>query len=192
MNPQLQANLCGRLRELEKRVLDHSADIEHWFRAQWRNHKPPFYGSVDLRNACFKLAPVDTNLFPGGFNNLSESAWPVTVQALMASIETHCPDIRRVLLVPENHTRNAFYVANVARLAAMLQQAGLQVRIGSLLPEVTERSELSLELPDGQPVRLTLEPLTRVGSRLTVQDFDPCLILLNNDLSGGVPELLRG
>jgi glutamate--cysteine ligase len=192
MIPQLQTSLCGRLRDLERRVLDHSADIEHWFRAQWRNHRPPFYGSVDLRNACFKLAPVDTNLFPGGFNNLSEAALPVTVQALMAGIETHCPDIRRVVLIPENHTRNAFYLANVARLAGMLQQAGLQVRVGSLMPEITQTTELSLALPDGQPVNLTLEPLTRVGNRLMVKDFDPCLVLLNNDLSAGVPEILQG
>ncbi|MGT2492998.1 glutamate--cysteine ligase [Cupriavidus basilensis] len=37
---------------------------------EWQEHTPPFYCSVDLRNAGFKLAPVDTNLFPGGFNNL--------------------------------------------------------------------------------------------------------------------------
>ena len=29
---------------------------------QWQEHAVPFYASVDLRNAGFKLAPVDTNL----------------------------------------------------------------------------------------------------------------------------------
>ena len=33
--------------------------------------------SVDLRNAGFKLAPVDTNLFPGGFNNLNQDFLPL-------------------------------------------------------------------------------------------------------------------
>jgi len=45
------------------------------------------YCSVDLRNAGFKLAPVDTNLFPGGFNNLSPEMLPLAVQAAMAAIE---------------------------------------------------------------------------------------------------------
>ncbi|MEN9794246.1 MAG: glutamate--cysteine ligase, partial [Pseudomonadota bacterium] len=80
ITPDLQPSLCGPLLALERRVLTQSLEIEHWFRAQWRSHQPPFYGSVDLRNACFKLAPVDTNLFPGGFNNLSPSARPVAVQ----------------------------------------------------------------------------------------------------------------
>jgi glutamate--cysteine ligase len=42
---------------------------------------------VDLRNAGFKLAPVDTNLFPGGFNNLAPEMLPLAVQAAMAAIE---------------------------------------------------------------------------------------------------------
>ncbi|MFZ9733726.1 MAG: glutamate--cysteine ligase [Burkholderiaceae bacterium] len=192
MIPQLQPSLCSQLIGLEKRVLGHSAEVEHWFRAQWRQHPPPFYGSVDLRNACFKLAPVDTNLFPGGFNNLSEAALPVTVQALMASVESHCPDIARVLLIPENHTRNSFYLANVARLAGLLRQAGLEVRIGSLLPEVTAPTPIAATTPAGQEIHLVLEPLVRKADRIGVAGFDPCLVLLNNDLSSGVPEQLRG
>ena len=57
--------LEGPLLELERRLIDANAEIERWFRLQWQDHVPPFYGSVDLRNAGFKLAPVDTNLYPG-------------------------------------------------------------------------------------------------------------------------------
>jgi len=46
---------------------------------------------VDLRNAGFKLAPVDTNLFPGGWNNLTPEMLPLAVQAAMAAIEKICP-----------------------------------------------------------------------------------------------------
>jgi hypothetical protein len=94
--------------------------IERWFRAQWQEHTPPFYCSVDLRNAGFKLAPVDTNLFPGGFNNLNPAFLPLCVQAAMSAIEKICPDARNLLLIPENHTRNQFYLMNVARLANIL------------------------------------------------------------------------
>ena len=66
------ASAAGPVLEFERRILDSMTDIEHWFRQNWQEHTPPFYGSVDLRNSGFKLAPVDMNLFPGGFNNLSE------------------------------------------------------------------------------------------------------------------------
>ena len=57
--------------ELENFIIHRSCDIEQWFRTQWLENQAPFYGSVDLRNSGFKLAPVDMNLFPGGFNNLN-------------------------------------------------------------------------------------------------------------------------
>jgi glutamate--cysteine ligase len=188
MIPHLTTALTGPLLDLESRLLRDSAEIEHWFRAQWQEHTPPFYGSVDLRNSGFKLAPVDMNLFPGGFNNLNPAFQPLCVQATMAAIDKICPDARNLLLVPENHTRNAFYLQNVARLATIMRQAGLKVRIGTLNPEITEPT--TVEVKDGQP--LLLEPLVRHGRRVGLADFDPCTVLLNNDLSSGVPDILRG
>jgi glutamate--cysteine ligase len=179
--------LTGPLLTLEKQFLDSFPTIEHWFRGQWQEHAAPFYASTDLRNAGFKLAPVDTNLFPGGFNNLSESSMPLCVQAAMSAVEKVCPDARGLLLIPENHTRNIYYLQNVAALKEILQHAGLVVRIGTLLPEIT--APAMLDLPNGD--RLTLEPLVRRGNRLGVGDFDPCTILLNNDLSAGIPEILK-
>ena len=174
---------AGPILEFERRVLDSMTDIEHWFRQNWQEHTPPFYGSVDLRNSGFKLAPVDMNLFPGGFNNLSEDALPCAVQAAQVAIERNCPDARKLLLIPERHTRNVFYLQNVARLVRLLTAPGLEVRIGSLSPEVTNPTAISL--PGGE--RLTLEPVRRRGDRVGLDDFDPCIVLLNNDLSAGIP-----
>ena len=188
MVPHLVTALTGPLQDVERRILDATPAIERWFRLKWQEHTPPIYGSVDLRNAGFKLAPVDTNLFPGGFNNLSGDMLPLAVQAAMVAIDKYCPDARNLLLIPENHTRNTYYLQNVVRLAAILRQTGLNVRLGSLNPEVTE--PLWLEAADGSPLRI--EPLVRHGRRLGLADFDPCSILLNNDLSAGIPDILRG
>ena len=64
MVPHLITALSGPLLELESKVLEATPTIERWFRLEWQEHTPPFYCSVDLRNAGFKLALVDTNLFP--------------------------------------------------------------------------------------------------------------------------------
>ena len=187
MVPHLTTALTGPLLALEQHILDAQPRIEHWFRTQWQDHAAPFYASVDLRNSGFKLAPVDTNLFPGGFNNLNRDFMPLCVQAAMSAVEKVCPVAQRFLLIPENHTRNTFYLQNVAALASILRHAGLQVRIGSLLPEIT--APTTRDLPDG--ATLTLEPLKREGDRLKLDGFDPCAILLNNDLSAGIPEILK-
>lgn len=187
MVPHLTTALTGPLLELEKQFLDRATEIEKWFRIQWQDHLPPFYGSTDLRNSGFKLAPVDLNLFPGGFNNLNDAFMPLCVQAAQAAIERICPDASKLLLIPENHTRNQFYLQNVAKLVSILKLTGLNVRIGSLLPDITEPTVL--ELDNG--ARLKLEPLRRSGGRIGLDGFDPCAVLLNNDLSAGVPAALQ-
>ncbi len=187
MVPHLTTALTGPLLDLERRLLNAMPTTEHWFRSQWLEHAVPFYASVDLRNSGFKLAPVDTNLFPGGFNNLNRDFLPLCVHAMQSAVEKICPDARGVLLIPENHTRNQFYLQNVAQIVGILKQAGMRVRVGSLLPEIT--TPTSIELAAGGT--LTLEPLVRRGNRLGLADFDPCVVLLNNDLSAGVPDILK-
>ncbi len=187
MVPHLTTALTGPLLQLERRILDAQAQIEHWFRTQWLEHSSPFYASVDLRNSGFKLAPVDTNLFPGGFNNLSPEFLPLSVQAAMTAIEKICPEARRFMLIPENHTRNTYYLRNVAALANILRQAGLELRIGSISPEIT--APTALDCGDGQTLEVV--PVQRKGNRLVAEGFDPCAVVLNNDLSGGIPEILQ-
>ena len=195
MVPHLTTALTGPLLELERQVIEAQGDIEHWLRRQWLAHPAPFYSSVDLRNAGFKLAPVDTNLFPGGFNNLNPDFLPLAVQAAQVAVEKMCADARSFLIIPENHTRNLYYLQNVVALVDIIRKTGLTVRIGSLIPGLAE--PLILDLPDGG--QLTLEPVRREGNRLK-QDpgsvsgtpFDPCSILLNNDLSSGAPAILEG
>jgi len=187
MVPHLTTALTGPLHDLEQRFLTAMPIIEHWFRTQWLEHAVPFYASVDLRNSGFKLAPVDTNLFPGGFNNLNPEFLPLCVQAMQSAVEKICPEARGVLLIPENHTRNMFYLQNVAQIEFILKQAGMRVRIGTLLPEITAATQI--ELPNGGSLKL--EPLIRQGNRIGLADFDPCVVLLNNDLSSGAPDILK-
>jgi glutamate--cysteine ligase len=188
MVPHLTTALTGPLLDLEKHVIAAQPAIEHWFRTQWQEHATPFYSSVDLRNSGFKLAPVDTNLFPGGFNNLNPAFLPLAVQAAQVTVEKMCSAAQRFLLIPENHTRNAYYLQNVAALAEIIRKTGITVRIGSLIPDLKE--PMILDLPDGGVLKL--EPVKREGNRLTVDGFNPCAVLLNNDLSGGIPDILKG
>ncbi len=187
MVPHLITALTGPINELEQRILESMPAIERWFRLEWMEHTPPFYTSVDVCNAGFKLAPVDTNLFPGGFNNLTPEMLPLAVQAAMAAIEKICPEAKNLLLIPEKHTRNSFYLMNVQRLMQIFNQAGLNVRLGTLDESITEPTRLAL--PDGG--ELKIEPLLRTQRRLGLKDFDPCTVLLNNDLSAGLPGVLE-
>ena len=186
MVPHLVTALTGPINELEQRILESTPVIERWFRLEWMEHTPPFYSSVDVRNAGFKLAPVDTNLYPSAWNHLTPEMMPLAVQAAMAAIEKICPEAKNLLLIPDNNT-DTFYLSNLLQLQRIFYQAGLHVRLGSLSKDITTTT--TIDLPGGESI--TLEPLVRSKRRLGLKHFDPCTILLNHDLSTGVPGMLE-
>lgn len=185
--PHLTTANSGPLAFLERKLLDDRLAIENWFRQQLRGSAIPPYCSVDLRNEGFKIAVVDTNLFPAGFNNLNPAFIPLCIQAAQSMIEQKLPGCQRFLIIPENHTRNQFYFESVAMLYEIFSKAGFDVRVGSLLPELTEKKEINLT--SGR--KFILEPIKRIGNRIELDGYRPCAILLNNDLSDGVPDILQ-
>ncbi|QXL84143.1 glutamate--cysteine ligase [Comamonas sp. NLF-1-9] len=187
MVPHLITALTGPINELEQRMLDAMPAIERWFRLEWMEHTPPFYTSVDLRNAGFKLAPVDTSLFPHGWHHLTAEMMPLAVQAAMAAIEKICPEARNLLIVPENRLQSPSDVADLAQLQRIFNLAGLNVRVGSIDPELKKAT--TFQLADGQSV--AVEPALRVRKRVGLRHFDPCTILLNNELPAGPPGILE-
>ncbi len=164
-------------------------EVHAWLDARRMESGAPFYSSVDLRHAGFKLAPVDTNLFPAGFNNLSAAARRRASERVRARFARYPQKIARVLIVPENHTRNKYYIDNLDALSGVLRDAGCEVRVGSIA--ATPGQPITVENTTGG----TLEelPLARKGSLLCTEDgFCPQIIILNNDLTAGLPEVLRG
>jgi glutamate--cysteine ligase len=162
-------------------------EVDAWFAAREDGVKRLPYGSVDLRFSGDKRVPVDTNLFSGGFNNLDAEGQVRAVEAFRRHLKRCCPKSQRVLLIPENHTRNQGYLNNLARLHDLLVRAGYEAAIGRLdLPESERFTFISEE---GQSLEAL--PLVREGRYLRAGDFQPDVILLNHDLTTGVPPLLQ-
>lgn len=162
-------------------------EIAAWLDARRMESGAPFYSSVDVRHAGFKIAPVDTNLFPAGFNQLSVAARSRAAQRMRARLARY-GNMQRILLIPENHTRNTGYIDNLTALIGILHDAGCEVEMGSLAA-----TDAPIEVVNSAGASLRQMPLVREGSLLkTASAFCPQLILLNNDLTSGLPEQLRG
>lgn len=163
------------------------AEIAAWMDARRVESGAPFYSSVDVRHAGYKIAPVDTNLFPAGFNQLSAAA-RARATARVAARLTRYHEVKRILLIPENHTRNVGYIDNLTALIGILRATGCEVELGSLAA-----SDAPIEVVNSKGDILREMPLVRAGSLLkTASAFCPQLIVLNNDLTSGLPEVLRG
>jgi glutamate--cysteine ligase len=159
------------------------ASIEEWFAMQWEVIQPPLYASVDLRHSGFKLAPVDVNLYPAGFNNLApEDQAYASTQARSLLHQMHS-DCKHILIITENHTRNLYYLENLASLKNILDKAGFTVKLSMLTP-----TQQTITTGSGQV--FSLEIVKKTDDYLHIGDFIPDCIILNNDLSDGFPSLL--
>ncbi|MGH7885904.1 MAG: glutamate--cysteine ligase, partial [Thermodesulfobacteriota bacterium] len=92
--------------QLDKKVRTRAKDISAWLAAHSKRVLIPLYTSVDLRFSEYKIAPVDTNVFPSGFNNLTEEFQFNSGRLFKDSIKSNYPNAKRILIVPELSTRN--------------------------------------------------------------------------------------
>lgn len=173
-------------------LLDHilasqANKVTAWFDARFAETPALPYASVDLRHSGVKIAPVDTNLFSAGFNNISRAARGRASERFKTHLARVAPDGRRLLIVPENHTRNLHYLENVRVLAGIIEEAGWEVRLGSLMYDLDEA--MVLETATGADIRV--EPLRREDGRIgTADGFVPDVVLMNNDMTAGAPSIL--
>ena len=150
--------------------------VERWFRLEWMEHTPPFYCSVDIRNAGFKLAPVDTNLYPRLEQPHARDAAAGGAGGDGGDRED-LPGSQEPAGGAGEHEEH-FYLSNIAQLQKIFRMAGLNVRVGSIDPDIKKATTGGA--PGGDTI--TLEPVVRSKRRLGLKNFDPCTILLNNDL----------
>lgn len=152
----------------------------------------PLYASVDIRNAGFKMAVVDMNLFPAGFNNLCKLALPEASNTFKKTVQLRVPHCNSILLIIEEHTRNTWYLENVHVLESIIRNAGFDVTVASFLEECPTQTQkfnyLTLKTFKGNEVNVHC--LKDILSKFNPENpiFD--MIILNNDLTTGIPELL--
>ena len=167
--------------------------INTWLEDREKSEILPLYSSVDIRDAGFKMAVVDTNLFPAGFNNICELARTNIAPQLRDIILHRNPDCSCILLTIEEHTRNTWYLENIFTLKEMIVKAGFEVKIASFLndePEFCEeKGVLSLETAKGNTVDVHCLSAMIDSVCCGKKTFD--LIILNNDLTTGIPDALR-
>lgn len=159
----MKDNIHSIIREL---FAKREASIKEWFFVQYQSIQPLFYTSVDIRDSGAKVAPIDTNVFPAGFNNIS----PIKHEYAAKQVDSYLQRFeynRNVLIITENHSRNEFYIKNIEILKKIISLTGRVVH-SSIIDDVENNNGV-----------------------ISSDQFTPDVIILNNDLSSGVPKNLQ-
>ena len=176
------------LETLNSKIKGKSAELDKWFENHHENILIPLYSSVDIRVSQNKIVPVDTNIFPAGFNNISENFRANTGRLFKESLGQKYPGAEKILIVPELHTKNAYYWENILVIKSILENEGYEVRIG-IVSDSFEKEHVVFQTISG--AELDAWKAKSSENRIVLDDFDPDIILLNNDFSEKCPKTLR-
>lgn len=113
------------LGDLEGKIVSKRSEIEAWFADKRANLDMPIYGSVDIRDSNWKVAVIDANQYPAGFNNLNDGDIGMHLRDAIG-------DIRHIHIWPENHSRNLAYQEHLESLTKILEDEGYAVTCGIL------------------------------------------------------------
>ena len=161
---------------LHEKFLQNNDKICEWFQKQTAQAKYPIYSSYDIRDAGYKMTNVDANIFPAGFNNICPTDKETAPELFKRYIESHYTGIKKILLVPEEHSGNAFYWENAITIKELMESAGYEIKVGfakSLEAPLTMKSATGKEV---------LVESAMPDSDL-ILNFKPDLIVSNNDFS---------
>ena len=175
--------------EVEKRLLEKYSAVEAWIKAHAEKVCFPIHSSVDLRDSGFKISAIDANIYPAGFNNLCESFLDRGGKLLREFVSESFEGVEKIVIYPESHTRNKYYLQNLLSLQSMVERSGYEVLIATLDPRFPD-GVTKLEALEERKVRI--HKLKRDGDTLCANSFTPDMILINNDFSDGSPEELLG
>ena len=126
-----------KLKEINEKISQNRESLESWVEGKAEKEFIPLYSSVDLRISDYKIAPVDTNIFPAGFNNLSQESRDRASELFKAYFSQKHPNVRNITIIPELHTRNTYYWENVSVLRSILVKVGYSVDIGIVSDDFT-------------------------------------------------------
>ena len=162
--------------------------IDEWIKKKKEISKPPFYTSTDIRVSENKVVAVDTNIFPAGFNNLSNYFLKKSAKNIKMYIEKLNLPVERILIIPELHTRNPFYWDNIIAIKKMFEIAGILSDVGLIVDDGTN---FMIEFASTSDLKVKAATVDKSNNKVFVNDFMPDLILINNDFSTHFPNILK-
>ena len=172
---------------LEKRISEKRREVDLWVESHRERIMVPFYSSVDLRFSGRKLAAIDTNVFPAGFNNLSRGFRERAGELFGRSLSSRYPSAGKILLVPELNTKNAWYWENVSVIRSILEYAGYEVGVGIANEEFRGES-VSFDSAGGE--RIEAWRVFQEEGVAKIDGFTPDIVMINNDFSERCPKTL--
>ena len=169
--------------ELESFITKNWNTINNYIDAKGSDYTFPLYNSVDIRESENKIAPVDNNIYPAGFNNLCLLDLDAVGNFLEKFIMQSFPQTKSIGILIESHTKNKFYLDNIAYLQKSIRDAGYDnVSIVSFDDNLFENGD-KLELETASHFTLDVYKASIHDQLIFADDRPIDFLIMNNDQS---------
>lgn len=174
--------------QIHKKIVKNMDSIMDWFQQKKQGLNFPLYSSFDLRDSGYKIAPVDANIFPAGFNNICQTDKEHSAELLEGFLNNHYQKNKNILLITEEHTNNPYYWENVHTIYDMVKNSGRNIMVA--LPH--EQSSQPIEVTSVNGHKIKVYSAVRNKNSVEVEGFVPDLIISNNDFSNSYESWFKG
>lgn len=165
---------------LHQLFLSRQSQINEWYSSQHEGLYIPFYSSYDIRDADFKVVNVDANIYPAGFNNICEADREHSEELARYYLERHYgKQVTKIALLCEEHTNNPFYWENVHAIIQILKGANYNIK--AIVPPGNITENFKAQTLKGHEVEVFVARYH--NGKIDLPDFEPNLIISNNDFS---------
>jgi len=186
---------------LEEKINQKKDEINLFFIKKYQQFSgKTLYNSFDIRHSGNKIAVVDSNCFPAGFNNIKGESLKKTqleVKKFLEEIiktESRIADKKvedlRIIIIGENHSRNLNYLENLLTLQNIFSFNSNKAKIATTLDSPDHENYKTIIISGGKEIKIEYLALKNKQIQ-TLEGFVADLIILNNDLTDGVPELIK-
>jgi glutamate--cysteine ligase len=159
--------------------------INEYIDAQMKDVPAPLTNSVDIRESRDKIAPIDNNIYPAGFNNVCQLDLQKASDQFQKSLNGYNSDINEIVIYPESNTKNLFYLDHLAFLKKALSDAGFNVLFASLDESLFADGD-QVELISFSKFSINIEKLRIQDNEFFTADKAVSFLILNNDQSSEI------
>lgn len=168
---------------LEKFIAENWIAINEYLDDYSKDLVVPFTSSVDIRESTDKIAPVDNNIYPAGFNNLCALDADFSSEVFRKTLDKKKKDIGLIGVIPESNTKNLFYLDHLGTLVKLIRDAEYQVIILSPDQNLFEEGKNLLELVSHSGFDIPIYRAEQKGDKIFANGEEVSFLVLNNDQS---------
>ncbi len=174
--------------DLEDFISKNWNEINQYINEKMKGLPIPIYCSTDIRESNEKFAPIDHNMYPAGFNNLCTYDLNHCTDVFSKILKERDSKTKNIAIIVESHTKNKFYLDNIAILNKIIRDAGFNSTLISFDEKLFDDNQKSIKIISHSKYEVEIHKAEIKDDFINANNKNIDLTILNNDQSNPIKQ----